>query len=275
MLEEKRRESVEMPSCHLAVYQEATVATTELYAAAARGASKEVDEWLKKGGCANWYNERAGGLTAVHAAAEQDEQTLATLLAFKSETEALIARVDLLSTGNKGQPLHFAASAGNAGCVRLLLKHNALVDARNAYGNTPLMLACAGLRYDAAKALLDHGADPKAQTFKGETPLHCAIAGVMACSRQQEGCDMRLIKLLLAEGADLNAQDENGSTALHVIVCIRENDTLLRLVEVLLKNGANPKIKDNKGKRPSDIMQLRPGGTELLTTLQSHEFLIF
>lgn len=39
-------------------------------------------------------------------------------------------------------PLHAAAASGNIECMRTLIKAGADIEAKNAYGNTPLHIAC-------------------------------------------------------------------------------------------------------------------------------------
>lgn len=83
---------------------------------------------------------------------------------------------------DKGQkdstPLMEAASAGHLDIVKLLLNHNADVNAHCATGNTPLMFACAGGQVDVVKVLLKHGANVEEQNENGHTPLmEAASAG--------------------------------------------------------------------------------------------------
>lgn len=83
---------------------------------------------------------------------------------------------------DKGQkdctPLMEAASAGHLEIVKLLLSHNADVNAHCATGNTPLMFACAGGHVEVVKELLKHGANVEEQNENGHTPLmEAASAG--------------------------------------------------------------------------------------------------
>lgn len=83
---------------------------------------------------------------------------------------------------DKGQkectPLMEAASAGHVDIIRLLISHNADVNAQCATGNTPLMFACAGGHVEAVKELLKHGANVEDQNENGHTPLmEAASAG--------------------------------------------------------------------------------------------------
>jgi ankyrin repeat protein len=57
-------------------------------------------------------------------------------------------------------PLHWAAFAGQAACVELLLEHGASLRLRNPDGWTALHAACYGGRFDTARALLSFGAPP-------------------------------------------------------------------------------------------------------------------
>ena len=58
----------------------------------------------------------------------------------------------------KGEtPLHRAAAFGNEATIELLLKHGAKVDARDAYGDSPLSWASWHLRPDSILRLLCFG----------------------------------------------------------------------------------------------------------------------
>lgn len=66
-------------------------------------------------------------------------------------------------------PLHYAASAGDDGIVKLLLDHSAYIDAGSPNGSTPLMMAAASGHDTTIKLLLDEGAD---MTIKNQLGLN-------------------------------------------------------------------------------------------------------
>ncbi len=87
---------------------------------------------------------------------------------------------------------------------------------------------------DVMIALLDRGADPNSRTAGGFTPLHSLM---FATVPDPAG----MIHLLLKRGADINAQDDDGNTPLHW------GASKARNAEVLLKAGADTRIKNSEG----------------------------
>ena len=99
-----------------------------------------------------------------------------------------------------GQMLLQATEAGDIMQMRALLAKGAEVNARNAYGWTPLHVAAAGGDPAVIALLLQHGADVHAQSHIGTTPLDNAMT---------RGGRKAVIDLLLAHGARRNgAWDE-------------------------------------------------------------------
>jgi ankyrin repeat protein len=64
----------------------------------------------------------------------------------------------------------------------LLLQAGAEVDAKNAYGSTPLHVACAARASPACMALVQAGADVNAVNNGGWTALHYALRGGEGCN---------------------------------------------------------------------------------------------
>jgi ankyrin repeat protein len=127
---------------------------------------------LKQGRDVN--TAQGDGMTALHWAAMHGDKDLATLL--------LYAGANVRATTRLGgyTPLHLASQAGSAGVagvIDALAAAGANVDAPDATGVTPLMLAAASGNTDAVAALLGHSADPNAkESAHGETPLMFAAA---------------------------------------------------------------------------------------------------
>jgi len=103
-------------------------------------------------------------------------------------------------------PLHFAAFAGNIANATLLLDRGADIHSRahSRFRNTPLQVALLTGQYEMAKLLLERGADVLDRQAKGFAPIHEAA---------QLG-RIDLIELLLAHGAEINSRSDDGRTAL-------------------------------------------------------------
>lgn len=138
-----------------------------------------------------------------------------------------------------GWPLTHAATVDRYGkIVRRLLSYGA-----NVNGGSEAVPLC-GANTQNAKILLDAGADPNRTWPKRLfTPLQMA-----ALYRSVARAD-----LLIQGGAKLDTQDVDGATALHYAVqtdCSAKPEWMKAMIEFLLKAGANPRIKDKKGRTP-------------------------
>lgn len=112
------------------------------------------------------------------------------------------------------------------------------VNAVNADGETPLMLAAIRGALPAVQALVKRGA---AVNRRGWTPLH------YACS----GPDNGVAAFLIAQGAELNARSENGTTPLMMAARYGNGD----LVPLLLKAGAEPRAANEQELTAADFAQ--------------------
>nr|XP_023663695.1 neurogenic locus notch homolog protein 1-like [Paramormyrops kingsleyae] len=156
-------------------------------------------------------------------------------------------------------------------------------------GETALHLAARYARSDAAKRLLESSADANVQDNMGRTPLHAAVAadaqGVFQIlirnratdldARMHDGTTPLILAARLAvEGmveelinchADANAVDDFGKSALHWAAAVNNLDAAM----VLLKNGANKDMQNNKEETPL-FLAAREGSYETAKVLLDH-----
>ena len=139
--------------------------------------------------------------------------------------------------------LHIASSKGHTNIVRLLIDHRADINSRDWSHSTPLHLASVMGNVSTAELLLQRGADFNARAKDDSTPLH----------RAAFGGSPRAVELLLQRGAEVNACNGAHMTPLHKSLLNELTPPDADVVRLLLKNGANVDIKDDKGRTPFQI----------------------
>jgi ankyrin repeat protein len=75
---------------------------------------------------------------------------------------------------NKRTPLHHAADFGQVEVIKYLISKGAKVDAKDAFGITPLLAAVYENHEEAAKILIEKGASVQVKGPDGLTPLEAA-----------------------------------------------------------------------------------------------------
>lgn len=228
---------------------------------------------LAKGADVNFETPQEG--TALILAVIEGHEELVKLL--------LAAGANVKATYRTGQPVLSLAVVGrgdDSKLMQLLLAKGADPNARDRYGNTPLMVAntpaevellvtsganvattdeqgetalmkaAKGGEAEVVSALLSNGADVNSRDKKGLTALLHSLEYV-----HPESHDGRKLlpvrteaarRILLAKRLDVNAQNNDGETAL--LRAIRLEN--IELIKALLAKGANPRLGDMFGVIP-------------------------
>jgi ankyrin repeat protein len=141
----------------------------------------------------------------------------------------------------KGQPgLTFALQEQSPRVVQALLKRPDVdVNALNAAGESPLMMAALKGDLADAKLLLDRGAKVDQP---GWSPLHYAATGP----------EPKIVQLLLDRGATIDGQSPNGTTPLMMAAQYGTEDS----VNLLLARGADPRRRNQLNLGPVDFAKL-------------------
>uniref|UniRef100_A0A8C9N8D1 Oxysterol-binding protein-related protein 1 n=1 Tax=Serinus canaria TaxID=9135 RepID=A0A8C9N8D1_SERCA len=171
------------------------------------------------------------------------------------------------SKSNMGwTPLHLACYFGHAVVVEDLLKAGADVNVLNDMGDTPLHRAAFTGRKEVVMLLLQHNADPSIVNGSGETAKEVTYdkdirnmlegnfnrSEFLLLGAAREGETGKLTALLnKRKPPDINCTDQMGNTPLHCAAYRAHKHCALKL----LKNGADPKIKNKNDQTPLDLAQ--------------------
>lgn len=163
---------------------------------------------------------------------------------------------------------------------RALLEAGANLQAKNAFGHTPLHLASAYLDPDAIRLLVSSGSDVNARNNSGNTPLHLVayesgnvesaqfliVNGAKIEARNNHDTQAQqltpllaaalvghadLVKQLIDVGADPRAAGMIGQTALHQAAWKGH----LHVAEILLQSDVDVNARDDNGVTPLSIAE--------------------
>jgi len=176
------------------------------------------------------------GVTALHLAVANGFKAIAeVLLQNGAEVNALASNVPNPAGGIfSGTPLHIAAARGDQAMAELLLANRANPNSQLSDGLTPLHVAAIYGHDAIASTLIAHGAEVNATVTSRATPLASAVTGGKPL----------LARVLLAAKADPNIPFRVGDNRFRSPLFAAVETKNPELVELLLKNGANPNVRD-------------------------------
>ena len=164
-----------------------------------------------------------------------DEQLIRALRhAGRAEYETALANGANVNARNaEGMtPLLMAAIADKPFYIRDLVRRGADVNTSDLKGNTPLHIAAGKPYPDTLAVLLEYPVEIDAHGSFGRTPL-------MDAARLG---NLKAMELLIGKGADVNARDEKDRTPL--MHAARASKNSLAAVRLLLEKGADPEATD-------------------------------
>jgi len=147
----------------------------------------------------------------------------------------------MLESGIKVDPrteasmLRTAAQQRDGDSMALILRYGADVDGLDKDGYTPLLAATEVSFFEGAKLLLKSGADPNLSAGPGSESPFC----LASCENRID-----LVQLMLTHAGNADHIMESGSTTL--VQCMNRTVSP-RLVELLLKSGADANAKNGEG----------------------------
>ena len=179
------------------------------------------------------------GATALYVAAERGQTAVVQRLIDKGANANLKGR-------SGTSPLAAAAFAGRNQVVRMLLAHGADARAADDTGKPPIVYAAASGELDIVRQLLGQDLDVNARYANDLTLLMWASGPDQSVAETQA---LEVVSYLLNAGARIDDRDDRGRTAL----MIAAEGNHAEIVQLLLKRGADPSLRDKAGKRAADL----------------------
>mmetsp|Transcript_691 Transcript_691/g.1385 ORF Transcript_691/g.1385 Transcript_691/m.1385 type:complete len:273 (-) Transcript_691:56-874(-) len=167
--------------------------------------------------------------------------------------KALLSPPSINSSDGKGTAVFKAVEQKRDDVLKVLVEHKANPNAKDAQGNTPLMMAAKKMRAAAMGILLAAGAEVDAcDSDKGTALMVATSMG-----------DPAGVQVLLGAKADVNRQNSDGDSALQISAY---NDSLPCVEALLQVDGVDLELKDAQG-RTALLSAARFGSRELVQAL--------
>lgn len=254
---------------------------------------------LKKGADPNGKN-RTGRNHLFHSLDENQPAIFKLLIDFNADVNEKDAQGTPL--------IFSAAEKNRTVFLKYILEKNADPNAADTKSNTALIVASWKGYYEPVKLLVDKGADVNVRGQDGETALFKAIdapgnsglaiinllakqgadvkavnsAGDTLLHRSIKERKLNLFELFLKLGADPNTANKTGDTLLMQLSnidaptgkgaalnkMIAENKTTVKMIQTLLKNGADPNVMNKYGNSALNMARVKRN-YEIVSTLLS------
>ncbi|XP_055964132.1 2-5A-dependent ribonuclease [Sorex fumeus] len=204
---------------------------------------EQVKRLLEAGASVN-AQEAEGGWAPLHAAVQNCHEELVHLL--------LAHGADPLQCKRNGAtPFILAGIMGHVGLLDLFLSRGAQVDECDHNGFTALAEAATYGHVDAVRFLHARGADVNLRQRSREEQARMRKGGSTALMRAAErGHEATVRALLLELHADASARDNCGRNALVYALRHRDEARVLRIARLLLAQGADVRVRCERGKTP-------------------------
>ncbi|XP_077538523.1 uncharacterized protein LOC144151367 [Haemaphysalis longicornis] len=175
----------------------------------------------------------ACGYSPLHQAATEGHEEVVRMLAKHN------CLVDIQDEMHGNTALHEAAWKGYSRTIEILCKHKANVYIKNKGGFSPLHLACQNGHNQSTRILLLAGCKPDIKNNYGDTPLHTA-------SRYGHAGVLRILISAFCNASEVN---KNGDSGLHITAAMGRR----KLTRILLESGCDPSITNKQGETALDI----------------------
>ncbi len=210
--------------------------TTAMHLAAAQGHEEALVILSNKVSNPNAFNRQ--GRTALHLAALNGHQKILECLVKRGALVSIHDETDMKQTA-----VHLAAANGHEACLRVLLENtedSEVRNARDAQGQTPLMLAVANGHIGTVELLIVYGSDLDAVDHRKRSALFRGAAF------GQEAC----VFVLLEQGISPTRRDAFGQTAFHIAAKSGQVGVLRSLLDMLENPASVHDLTDRDGLTP-------------------------
>ena len=179
--------------------------------------------------------------TAYRADRDEGSALFDLLKDLNTESRKAALETKIKDGDDLGTPLIMAARDGKLDFVKVLLRHEANIEARGTIkidrevieGCTALWVATSKGHFDVVRLLIEQNAEVDSRILKNSTPLRAAA--FMG--------HLDIVRCLVEKGADVNARDNFNCTPL-MVTCYNGH---LDVASYLLKHGANINLQDKDG----------------------------